>query len=140
MFGRLDAYRTFDPFDTSATSAIAATASAKRPSPTAPETRWSVYGGASYSGGSGESQFLAPGYNYSAVGGSLGLDYRVDPSLRLGAVFGYSAPDVNLGVQSAHDHIDAFQFAGYGSFTGANGLPTRWSPMVVTNMRSTVTA
>ena len=122
VFGRLDAYRTVDQFDTSATSAIPGTASAKRLSPTAPESRWSVYGGASYSGGSGESQFLAAGYNYSAVGGSLGLDYRVDPSLRLGAVIGYSAPDVSLGVQNAHNHIDALQFAGYGSFTGANGF------------------
>ena len=38
----------------------------------------------------------------------------------MGAVFGYSAPDVNLDVQNAHDHINAYQFAGYGSFTGVN--------------------
>ena len=122
VFGRLDAYRTFDQLDRSAISAIPATASAKRVSPMASESRWSVYGGASYSGGGAASQFLAPGYNYSAVGGSLGLEYRVDPSLRLGAVFGYSAPDVSLGVQNAHDHINSYQFAGYGSFTSANGF------------------
>ena len=86
----------------------------------APASRWSVYGGANYSGGGGEQQFLAPAYNYNAVGGDLGLEYRVDPKLRLGVVFGYSAPDVNLSLQNAHDHIDSYQFAGYGSFNSAN--------------------
>jgi outer membrane lipase/esterase len=122
VFGRLDAYRTFDQFDMGPTSAIAATAPTKGLRTAAAENRWSVYGGVNYSGGSGEQQFLAPRYNYNAVGGALGLEYRVDANLRLGAVFGYSAPDVHLDVQSAHDHIDAYQFAGYGSFTGANGL------------------
>ena len=122
VFGRLDAYRTFDQFDMGPTSAIAATAPTKGLRTAAPENRWSVYGGANYSSGSGEQQFLAPGYNYNAVGGTLGLEYRVDANLRLGAVFGYSAPDVHLDVQNAHDHIDAYQFAGYGSFTSANGF------------------
>ena len=79
-----------------------------------------MYGGANYSSGGGEQQFLAPGYNYNAAGGDLGLEYRVDPKLRLGAVFGYSAPDVDLDVQNAHDQIDSYQFAGYGSFTDRN--------------------
>ena len=120
VFGRLDAYRTLDQFDMGATGAIAAKAPTKGVATAAPENRWSVYGGANYSGGGGEQQFLAPSYNYNAVGGALGLEYRVDPNLRLGAVFGYSAPDVSLNVQNAHDHIDSYQFAGYGSFVSAN--------------------
>ena len=120
VFGRLDAYRTFDEFDMGATSAIASAAPAKSVVTAAPESRWSVYGGANYSGGGGDQQFLAPSYNYNAVGGDLGLEYRVDPRLRLGAVFGYSASDVSLDVQNAHNHIDSFQFAGYGSFNAAN--------------------
>jgi len=121
-FGRLDAYRTFDQFAMGAASATGSAAPTKPLGTAAPENRWSVYGGASYSGGGGEQQFLAPSYNYNAVGGDLGLEYRVDPKLRLGAVFGYAAPDVNLGVQNAHDHIDSYQFAGYGSLTGGNGF------------------
>ena len=35
-------------------------------------------------------------------------------------MFGYSTSSVNLGVQNAHDNINSYQFAGYGSFTGAN--------------------
>jgi len=120
VFGRLDAYRTFDQFGMGAALATGSAAAAKGLATAAPENRWSVYGGANYSGGSGEQQFLAPGYNYNAAGGVLGLEYRVNPKLRLGAVFGYAAPDVNLNVQNAHDHIDSYQFAGYGSFTDAN--------------------
>jgi phospholipase/lecithinase/hemolysin/uncharacterized protein YhjY with autotransporter beta-barrel domain len=120
VFGRLDAYRTFNEFATGAASVTANAAPAKGFGTAAPENRWSVYGGANYSGGSSEQQFLAPGYDYNAAGGDLGLEYRVDPRLRLGAVFGYAAPDVNLNVQSAHDHIDSYQFAGYASFADKN--------------------
>jgi outer membrane autotransporter protein len=120
VFGRLDAYRTFGEFGIGSTTVMAYAPPTKDLGPATPENRWSVYGGVNDAGGSREEQFLAPGYNYSAVGGALGLEYRVDPKLRLGAVFGYSAPDVNLSVQNAHDHIDSYQFAGYGSFTGAN--------------------
>jgi len=35
-------------------------------------------------------------------------------------VFGYSAPEVDLNIQNAHDHINSYQFAGYGSFTDTN--------------------
>jgi uncharacterized protein YhjY with autotransporter beta-barrel domain/phospholipase/lecithinase/hemolysin len=120
VFGRLDAYRTFGEFGIGSTTVMAYAAPAKDLGPAAPENRWSVYGGANDAGGSREQQFLAPGYDYNAVGGALGVEYRVDPKLRLGAVFGYSAPEVDLDVQNAHDHINSYQFAGYGSFTGAN--------------------
>ena len=120
VFGRLDASRTFDEFAIGAASAMVSPAPSKSLVTAAPENRWSVYGGANDSGGGGEQKFLAPGYNYNAAGGDLGLEYRVDPRLRLGAVFGYAAPDVNLNVQSAHDHIDSYQFAGYASFTDKN--------------------
>jgi uncharacterized protein YhjY with autotransporter beta-barrel domain/phospholipase/lecithinase/hemolysin len=122
VFGRLDAYRTFGEFGIGSTAVMAYAAPTKDLGPATPENRWSVYGGANYTGGSSEQQFLAPGYDYNAVGGALGVEYRVDPKLRLGAVFGYSAPEVNLDVQNAHDHINSYQFAGYGSFTGANGF------------------
>jgi outer membrane autotransporter protein len=120
VFGRLDAYRTLDEFGMGGATSTSSTMPAKGLATAAPENRWSVYGGANYSGGSGAQQFLAPGYNYNAVGGDLGLEYRLDPKLRLGAVFGYSAPDVSLNIQNAHDHIDSYQFAAYASFADKN--------------------
>ena len=75
---------------------------------------------ASYAGGNRDRQFYAAGYDYDAVGGYLGLEYRLDSNWRVGGVFGYSQPVVKLAVQDARNRIDAFQFAGYGSYTDAH--------------------
>ena len=119
VLGRLDAYRTFQAFGVGPRSRWPPAAD-QGAGAGPPESRWSIYSDVNYASGSLDRQFLAAGYDYHAVGGTVGIEYRVDPRLRLGAVFGYSEPDVNLGVQNAHDHINAYQFAGYGSFTDAN--------------------
>jgi outer membrane lipase/esterase len=67
-----------------------------------------------------ERQFLAAGYDYEAIGGIVGAEYRVNPRLLFGGVLGYSTSNVDLWVQNAHDHVDSYQLGGYGSFTGAN--------------------
>ncbi len=85
-----------------------------------PESPWSVYGNVNYGSGNLERQFLASGYDYDAIGGMAGAEYRVNPHWLLGGVFGYSSSSVSLGVQNAHDAIDSYQLAGYSSFTGAN--------------------
>ncbi len=85
-----------------------------------PPSGWSVYSNANYGGGNLERQFYSSGYDYDAIGGMAGAEYRVNPRLLLGGVFGYSNSTVSLGVQNAHDKIDSYQFAGYGSYTGPN--------------------
>jgi uncharacterized protein YhjY with autotransporter beta-barrel domain/phospholipase/lecithinase/hemolysin len=120
VFARLDADRSFEEFGMGSTTVMSYAAPAKDLGPAAPENRWSVYGDVDTGGGSFDRQFLAPAYDYDAVGGALGVEYRVDPKLRLGGVFGYSATDVSFDVLNAHDRIDSYQFAGYGSFTDAH--------------------
>ena len=120
VFDRLDAYRTFQAYGVgpaiAGTYAMATTA----PVAVAPESRWSVYVDASYPSGSSDRQFYAAGADWHAVGGTLGVEVRLDPRVRLGAVFGYSEPEVDLDVQNAHNQIHAYQIAGYGSFTDVN--------------------
>ena len=106
VFGRLDVSRSFQPFGASP--------------PLNPKEQWSVFSNVTYSGGVRTGQFYASNYDYSAVGGTFGIDYRVDQNWRVGGVFGYAQPDVKLGVQNAVDHIDAWQFAGYGSYADAH--------------------
>lgn len=118
-FGRLDAYRAFQAFAVGPAIAKSTGMPTKAPG-AAPEARWSFYGDVNYANGSLERQFYAAGYDYHALGGTVGIEYRLDPRIRLGAVLGYSEPDVNLSVQNAHDHIKSFQLAGYGSFTDLN--------------------
>ena len=66
------------------------------------------------------SSFSPPATTTAPPEANSGSNIASIRRLRLGAVFGYSAPDVNLNVQNAHNHIDSFQFAGYGSFTAVN--------------------
>ncbi|WP_022720735.1 autotransporter domain-containing protein [Rhodopseudomonas sp. B29] len=117
VFDRLDANRRFQP---SGVNAAMAAMPGKAPALTDPADHWSVYGAASYAGASRDRQFYATGYDYDAAGGYLGLEYRLDANWRVGGVFGYSQPDVKLAVQDARNRIDAFQFAGYGSYTDAH--------------------
>lgn len=115
VLDRLDADRTFAPFGMG--SAMAYAGPTKAPGPVAADHPWSIYSNVDYGGGSRGAQFLASGYDYTAVGGTVGIEYRHDLNWRFGGVFSYANPDVNLSVQNAHNHIDAFQFAGYGSYT-----------------------
>ena len=122
VLGRLDAYRTFQGAGMSAPVAMAMAYDLPSHGAGTPpqESQWSVYGNVEYASGNRDRQFLSAGYDYTAVGGTLGVEYRVDPRLRFGGVFGYAAPDVSLDIQNAHDHIDAYGIAGYASFTDIN--------------------
>jgi uncharacterized protein YhjY with autotransporter beta-barrel domain/phospholipase/lecithinase/hemolysin len=119
-FARLDADRSFEEFGMGSSTVMSYAAPTKDLGPAAPENRWSVYGDVDTAGGSFDRQFLAPAYDYDAIGGTLGVEYRVDPKLRLGGVFGYSASNVSFDVDNAHDRIISYQLAGYGSFTDAH--------------------
>ena len=106
VFGRLDAYRNFQPFGASA--------------PLNPGEQWSVFSNVTYSNGARTGAFYTANYDYASVGGTLGIDYRVDQNWRVGGVFGYAQPEARLGVQNAVDRIDASQVAGYGSYADAH--------------------
>lgn len=118
VFNRLDASRSFAPFGLGA--ALAYAGPTKAAPLMAPADRWTVYGEAAYAHGSRDRQIYGSGYDYNSVGGIFGAEYRIDPNWRVGGVFGYSQPDVKLGVQNARDRIDAYQFAGYGSYADAH--------------------
>ena len=124
IFGRLDGYRAFASYGTgNAMNAMAAyreLPAKSRPLQQTAANPWSVYGEASYAGGNRDAQTFLSSYDYRSPGGSIGVEYRVNPNLRVGALFGYAQPNVNLAVQNAHYKIDAFQFGGYASYTAAN--------------------
>jgi uncharacterized protein YhjY with autotransporter beta-barrel domain/phospholipase/lecithinase/hemolysin len=121
-FGRLDAERAFMPasFGPAMAYAMPTKAPAGLDVPVAADKRWSLFSNVTYDGGSRDGQFAASSYDYSSVGGTIGVDYRVDRNWRVGGLFGYSQPDVKLAVQDAHNRIDAYQFGAYGSYTSAD--------------------
>jgi outer membrane autotransporter protein len=118
VFGRLDASRNFAAYGLGNARAYASPT--KAAPALKPEDRWSVYGDSSYGSGNQDRQLYNAGYDYHAVGGNFGVEYRPDAKWRVGATFGYSEPEINLGIQNAHDHIKSYQFAGYGSYTDCN--------------------
>jgi outer membrane lipase/esterase len=120
VLDRLDAYRTFQAAGIGPATARAMSDAVPALGPAAIESPWSIYADVNYASGSLDRQFLSAGYDGEAVGGTFGIEYRVDPRLRLGGVFGYAAPDIKLDVQNGHDHINSYQLAGYGSFTDTN--------------------
>lgn len=121
VFGRLDGYRSFAPFGMgNAMNAFAAYMPTKARPPQAAASPWFVFGEAGYAGGNRDSQAFLSSYDYKSPGGSIGIEYRVNPNLRVGGVFGYAQRNVNLAVQGVHYKIDAFQFGGYASYTAAN--------------------
>jgi phospholipase/lecithinase/hemolysin/uncharacterized protein YhjY with autotransporter beta-barrel domain len=114
VLGRLDAERSFSPFGFGGAYAMAGA------TPARPEGDWSIISSVDTGGGSRDRQFAAAGYDYDSVGGSVAVEYRGARRWRLGGVFGYGKPDIDYGVQNAHNRIDAYQFAGYASFTAAD--------------------
>jgi uncharacterized protein YhjY with autotransporter beta-barrel domain len=117
VFDRLEASRRFQPYGLGAAMAAMP---GKAVAPNDPADRWTVFGDVSYAGGNRDRQFYTAGYDYDSAGGYLGVEYRLDSNWRVGGVFGYSQPDVKLAIQDARNRIDAFQFAGYSSYTDAH--------------------
>jgi len=120
VLGRLDAERTFAPFGMGNAMAMAYAGPTKAPGAVDPDKRWSIYGNADYGSGSRSAQFLGSSYDYTSIGGTVGVDYRVDQNWKFGGALSYGNPRVDLGVQNAHNNVNAYQLAGYGSFADAH--------------------
>jgi outer membrane lipase/esterase len=84
------------------------------------KSRWLSFGGVTYGTAGTDRQFYAAGYDYHAVSGTIGVEYKATGNTRFGAQFGYSTPTIDLDVQNAQDRITTYQFAGYGSFAASN--------------------
>lgn len=61
----------------------------------------------------------ALGLKYDAVGGQIGAEYRIDPSLKVGALFNYTSGRFDLRGSGGKVEQDAYQFGAYASY--ANG-------------------
>jgi len=119
-FGRLDAYRKSGPFGLGNTMAADYRLVKKAPAPLPTESRWSIYAEGNYASGTRDSQFYQSSFDYSAGGGTAGIEYKISPDLLVGGVFAYSNPTVNLVTQQAHNDINSYQFGAYTSYTGPN--------------------
>ena len=119
-FGRLDAYRKWAPLSFGSAMTAAEDRLVTKAPPLPAESRWSIYAEGNYASGTRNAQFYESSFDYSAGGGSVGVEYRISPDLLIGGVFAYANPSVNLVTQQAHNDINSYQFGGYASYTSPN--------------------
>ena len=105
-----------------------------------PESPWSVFGDVNYGSGNLASQFLAAGYDYDAIGGMVGAEYRVNPRLLLGGAFGYSTSAVSLGARTPMTTSIPINSLAMARSRAPTCSPTLSSLMAVTTTLSTARA
>ena len=80
----------------------------------------SVYVDGLYATGDTPDRAGGAGIGYNVGGVTIGADYRVQPNLLVGAAFNYSNAAANLNQGWGSMTMNAFQFAGYGSWSNRN--------------------
>lgn len=114
LLQRLDALRLFAPGPLDATGAIAGVPVAGPASPII------VWGQGSQAGGHVGTRGFATGFDYDSPGGTLGIEATPGPGVRFGFAFNYTNPSATLRGGAGRIDADSYQFAAYGSYTGAN--------------------
>ncbi len=126
LFARFDAARQM-PVLPSSRDAFAADLPRKVPptaSPAAVINPWTVYAQGNYFGGNRDDRLSASGLgggggSYGSESGTIGLDYRLSPSLVVGAALNGATTRANLN-QSGNIKVDSVQIAGYVSHNTRN--------------------
>jgi len=73
--------------------------------------------------GNRDGDDIASRYDFTIKGAVAGIEYRVGPSIRAGAAFGYSRTNVDMKDLQDSGNEDSYQGSLYGSFTSTD---KRW--------------
>jgi outer membrane lipase/esterase len=116
---RLDTYRTQAMLSDLVSADMPVKA---KPRPAAPGTygALSVYVDGLYATGDTSDRAGAAGIGYNVGGVTIGADYRLRPNFLVGAAFNYSNATGNEHQGWGSTTTDAYQFAGYGSWSNRN--------------------
>jgi phospholipase/lecithinase/hemolysin/uncharacterized protein YhjY with autotransporter beta-barrel domain len=115
---RLDNYRSRQMLS----DLVSADMPAKAKAPPAPGTygALSVYVDGLYATGDTPDRAGGAGIGYNVGGVTIGADYRLRSNFLVGAAFNYSNASANLNQNWGSMTADAFQFAGYASWSNQN--------------------
>jgi phospholipase/lecithinase/hemolysin/uncharacterized protein YhjY with autotransporter beta-barrel domain len=111
---RLDNYRNRDMVSDLVSADMAVKA---RPRPVAAASPLSVYVDGLYASGDTPDRAGGAGIGYNVGGVTIGADYRVLPNFLIGGAFNYSNATANLNQGWGSLSTDAYQFAGYASWS-----------------------
>lgn len=78
--------------------------------------RWSVFANVNYRFGEHEGSTNTPAYDFDRLGGLLGVDYRVNPDLFLGASAGYQGSEAELTETAGGAELASWSLSAFGSW------------------------
>jgi outer membrane lipase/esterase len=122
LFGRLDTFRETTGF-ASTMNAHAADLKAYTKAPPPPPIAynpWSFYMLANGAVSDRHANVAARGFDLDSVGGTVGVEYRINPNAFVGGAFDYSNPKARLFANQGSTEANAYQIGGYGAWTNAN--------------------
>jgi outer membrane lipase/esterase len=123
LFGRLDQFRETSGFGPTM-NAYAADMRApytKAP-PLAPTAvnPWSFYMQGNGGVSDRQATVASNGFNLDSVGGTIGVDYRINANAFIGSAFDYSNPKANLFNNAGSTDANSYQFGVYGAWANAH--------------------
>jgi outer membrane lipase/esterase len=121
LFGKLDNFREMSMVASAMNSYAAYTKVpyVKAPIP-APVNPWSFYmlGNGAFS--DRQATVASNGFNLDSVGGTVGLEYRINNNAFIGGAFDYSNPKARFFNNAGSTEANAYQFGAYGAWTNAH--------------------
>lgn len=121
LFGKLDNFREMSLVASSmnAYAAYTKVPYVKAPIP-GPINPWSFYmlGNGAYS--DRQATVASNGFNLNSVGGTIGIEYRINNNAFVGTAFDYSNPKARFFNNAGTTEANAYQFGAYGAWTNAH--------------------
>ena len=121
LFGKLDNFREMSLMSSAMNSyaAYAKVPYTKAPV-AAPVNPWSFYmlGNGAYS--DRQANVASNGFNLDSVGGTAGVEYRINNNAFVGGAFDYSNPKARFFNNAGTTEANSYQFGAYGAWTNAH--------------------
>jgi phospholipase/lecithinase/hemolysin/uncharacterized protein YhjY with autotransporter beta-barrel domain len=103
----------------------------------APFNPWSFYmlGNGAYS--DRQATVASNGFNLDSVGGTAGIEYRINKNAFIGGAFDYSNPKARFFNNGGSTEANAYQFGAYGAWTDAHFFAQGLATLGWQNYRNT---
>jgi uncharacterized protein YhjY with autotransporter beta-barrel domain/phospholipase/lecithinase/hemolysin len=121
LFGKLDTFREMSLMSSAMNSYAAYTKVPYVKAPiAAPVNPWSFYmlGNGAFS--DRQATVASNGFNLDSVGGTVGVEYRINNNAFIGGAFDYSNPKAKFFNSAGTTEANAYQFGAYGAWTNAH--------------------
>ncbi len=124
LFGRLDTFRETDGFAPSTMNSYAADMrppyTKAPPRPVAAVSPWSFFMQGNGGVSDRQATVAQDGFNLDSVGGTIGVEYRINANAFVGTAFDYSNPRADLFNNAGSTDANSYQFGLYGAWANAH--------------------